>query len=318
MPADHLTTASPAKIAAAVLAVLAGADLESTATETRMSPVELADAVQLFQAAGLTALEQRSEWYQLAIEFAEERTAESAGAMYLGLRLDRLQDQGVVQGWWFLRKPPGWRLRVHTTDRTAVDRALRELVEERVIARWWSTIYEPETFAFGGPDGTAIAHELFCADSHGVLAYARRKAADRGRRELSLLLINALLREAGLDWFERGDVFGRVAAIRLAPPAEQTPAVEKLAPNVRTLLLVPRQADRRLLADTLTFAEPWLAAYEVAGQRLGDAAARGRLDRGLRAVLTHVLIFHWNRFGLSATTQGVLAHAAKAAFLPRS
>ncbi|MEV4477052.1 thiopeptide-type bacteriocin biosynthesis protein [Nonomuraea sp. NPDC049504] len=318
MPADHLTTASPAKIAAAVLVVLSGADLESTATETRMSPVELADAVQLFQAAGLTALEQRSEWYQLAIEFAEERTAESAGAMYLGLRLDRLQDQGVVQGWWFLRKPPGWRLRVHTTDRPAVDRALRELVEERVIARWWSTIYEPETFAFGGPDGTDIAHELFCADSHGVLAYARQKAADQGRRELSLLLINALLREAGLDWFERGDVFGRVAAIRPAPPGNQTSAVEKLAPNVRTLLLVPRQADRRLLADTLAFVEPWLAAYETAGQRLGDAAARGRLDRGLRAVLTHVLIFHWNRFGLSATTQGVLAHAAKAAFLPRS
>ncbi|WP_342742822.1 hypothetical protein [Nonomuraea jiangxiensis] len=68
----------------------------------------------------------------------------------------------------------------------------------------------------------------------------------------------------------------------------------------------------------MAFAEPWLAAYEMAGRRLGDAAARGRLDRGLRAVLTHVLISHWNRFGLSAMTQGVLAHAAKAAFLPWS
>jgi hypothetical protein len=38
----------------------------------------------------------------------------------------------------------------------------------------------------------------------------------------------------------------------------------------------------------------------------------------LRAILTHVVIFHWNRFGLSATSQGILARAATTALLPRS
>jgi hypothetical protein len=38
----------------------------------------------------------------------------------------------------------------------------------------------------------------------------------------------------------------------------------------------------------------------------------------VRAVLAHVLIFHWNRLGLSAAAQGILARAATAATLPRS
>ncbi|MFF0771855.1 thiopeptide-type bacteriocin biosynthesis protein [Nonomuraea wenchangensis] len=320
MSADHLTAASPAKIAAAVLAVLSGSDLEDAAAGIGMSAVELADAVRMYQAAGLAALGQQAdgEWYQLAIEFGHGSTSEMVAATQLGPRLDLLQSQGVVQGWWFLYKPPGWRLRLRTADHAAVDRTFRDLAEARAVARWWPTVYEPEAFAFGGPVGVDIVHELFCADSRGVLDYARQEAPGLGRRELSLLLINVLFREAGLDSFERGDVFSRVAEIRPAPSAGHFAAMEALAPKVRTLLQVPQQADRELLAGTMTFAEPWLAAYEVAGRRLGDAAARGRLDRGLRAVLTHVLIFHWNRFGLPATTQGVLAHVAKSAFLPRS
>lgn len=320
MPADHLTAASPARIAAAVLAVLSGSDLEDTAAGIGMSAVELADAAQMFQAAGLAALEQRtnSEWYQLAIEFADGSMSESVGAACLGPRLDLLQAQGVVKGWWFMRKPPGWRLRLRTTDRAAVDRTLRELAEARSIARWWSAIYEPETFAFGGPNGIDIVHELFCADSRGVLDYARKETPGLGRRELSLLLISALLREAGLDWFERGDVFQRVAEIRPAPSAGHASAMQALAPKMQALLQAAQQADSALLTGTMAFAEPWFIAYEVAGRQLGDAAAQGHLDRGPRAVLTHVLIFHWNRLGLSAAAQGVLAHAATAALLPRS
>ncbi|ABW14727.1 hypothetical protein Franean1_5369 [Parafrankia sp. EAN1pec] len=52
-------------------------------------------------------------------------------------------------------------------------------------------------------------------------------------------------------------------------------------------------------------------------ERRAGAAAQTHLGRGLRAILTHVLIFHWNRLGLSATSQAVLAHAAAAALLPR-
>lgn len=42
------------------------------------------------------------------------------------------------------------------------------------------------------------------------------------------------------------------------------------------------------------------------------------LTRGLRALLAHTVIFHWNRFGLPATTPGILARAATAIYLPDS
>jgi thiopeptide-type bacteriocin biosynthesis protein len=68
----------------------------------------------------------------------------------------------------------------------------------------------------------------------------------------------------------------------------------------------------------IAHAAPWLAAFRTAGRQLGDDATNGHLDRGLRAILTHVVIFHWNRFGLSAASQSILARAAATALLPRS
>jgi thiopeptide-type bacteriocin biosynthesis protein len=64
------------------------------------------------------------------------------------------------------------------------------------------------------------------------------------------------------------------------------------------------------------FAAPWVAIFRDAGRSLGEAASAGHLDRGVRHVLTHVVIFHWNRLGLPATTQGILSRAACEALLP--
>jgi thiopeptide-type bacteriocin biosynthesis protein len=61
---------------------------------------------------------------------------------------------------------------------------------------------------------------------------------------------------------------------------------------------------------------PWLDAFTDAGRDLGDSARAGELERGLRAVLAHLVIFHWNRFGLPAATQGILARATTAVYLP--
>nr|WP_143267114.1 lantibiotic dehydratase C-terminal domain-containing protein [Amycolatopsis thailandensis] len=53
----------------------------------------------------------------------------------------------------------------------------------------------------------------------------------------------------------------------------------------------------------------------TAGVDLGRLARVGTLRRGLRAVLSHHVIFHWNRIGLSYGTQAILAHAVKTAVL---
>ena len=66
-----------------------------------------------------------------------------------------------------------------------------------------------------------------------------------------------------------------------------------------------------------SYATAWLEAFQTAGHQLGTAAANGTLQRGLRALLTHIVIFHWNRLGLSASTQAILAQAAQQACLPQ-
>ncbi|WP_261558878.1 thiopeptide-type bacteriocin biosynthesis protein [Frankia tisae] len=322
MPADHLIVTSPYGLAAGVLAVLAGADLEVTAANSALDPIDLDEAVEVFQAAGLAALERSAEHacYQVRVQFPDWSAAEAVGATGLGPRLDRLQASGEIEGWWFLRKYPCWRLRLPGADRGAVDRVLDELTDTGVVARWWPTVYEPETAAFGGAAGMDVAHDLFCADSRGVLDYVRHDAPGLGRRELSILLLGGLLRAAGLDVFECGDVFDRVARLRPTPAEADAARIERLAQNVRALLSIPDLPTSELFTSggPVEHAAPWLAAFQTAGRRLDDAAARGGLDRGVRAIMTHVLIFHWNRFGLSAASQGILARAATTALLPRS
>ncbi|MFI6100786.1 thiopeptide-type bacteriocin biosynthesis protein [Lentzea sp. NPDC051213] len=325
MPADHLSTnrtTAPADLAAAVLAVLAGTDPGTVATRHALDPDDLDDAVRTYQVAGLTALERQAEgsWYQVRVQFTDWSAAEVAGATALGPALDRLRAAGAVAGWWFLRKHPCWRLRLSHADTAAVDGVLDELTGTGVIERWWPTVYEPETAAFGGTAGMGTVHDLFCADSAGVLDYLRQDTPGLGRRELSILLLSGLMRAARLDTFECGDVFERVARLRPAPAETDTARIGKLAENVRVLLSIPNLAESELFTPggPVGHAAPWLAALRTAGEQLGHDAGNGRLDRGLRAILTHVVIFHWNRFGLSATSQGILARAAATALLPRS
>ncbi|WP_433228843.1 thiopeptide-type bacteriocin biosynthesis protein [Actinomadura formosensis] len=329
MPADHLTEAEPSELASGTLAVLAGTDLHAAATGHNLDSADLSEAVQVYMAAGYAALERRAEqrWCQVLVEFPDWEQAESIAAARLGPRLDALQRQGVIDGWWFLRKHPCWRLRLRRTvtpehlyadAHEQIAKALTDLAEAKLIKGWRTSVYEPEYAAFGGSTAMWIVHDLFCADSRGVLDYARHESPAVGRRELSIILLYALLQGAGLDWFENGDVFHRVARLRPSPQEPIAPdAVDNLCDSVRALIYAAAQPTDPLpaLNDAAEYATVWRDAFRASGRLLAAAAATGRLDRGLRAVLTHVVIFHWNRLGLSATTQGILARAATAAFL---
>jgi len=230
-------------------------------------------------------------------------------------RLDAMAGNCTPVGWWFLRKHPEWRVRIYDADPAAVHALLDKMQADEIIAGWQPGIYEAEAHAFGGPLGMGIAHDLFCADSHVVLDYARMDSPPVGRRELSVLLISATLAAARLDWFERGDVLARVAGMRPAPPGDSQARLAELAGQLRPLLAIPAEKVA-YPGSPVAFASDWLAAFTDAGRRYADAAADRALTRGLRAVLPHAVIFHWNRLGLSATAQGILATAARDACLP--
>jgi thiopeptide-type bacteriocin biosynthesis protein len=315
MPPDYLT-AHPSQMADAVRAVLAGDDLHATAVGLSMETADLEDAVCAYHAAGAAALAHRADrWHSVRVRFSDWNSSERTMAIVLAPALDQITTSATPLRWWFLRKHPHWRIRLLDGHAATISRLLDDLASSGTIADWQPALYEPEITAFGGPSGMDIAHELSCADSRSTLEYARCDTPPVGRRELSILLINAMMTAAGLDWFERGDVFGRIAGMRPGPSEGEADRTAQLIVQLRSLLTVPV---RSILADSGTgrVAQPWLCAFEKAGRRFRDSADLCLLTRGTRAILAQTVIFHWNRVGLSATTQGILARAATAVYLP--
>ncbi|OKI49349.1 hypothetical protein A6A27_35030 [Micromonospora sp. CB01531] len=241
-----------------------------------------------------------------------------AVATTLARQLAEAERYGVIAAWFFIRKMGWWRLRYQPgpdepmeAATAAITASLAYLRAEDSVGQWVPVIYEPEVHAFGGLDGMRVAHQLFHHDSRSVLEYRCGAAGERDRRkELSLLLGTALLRAAGLEWFEQGDVLARVVAAR---PVDQPPTrPAQLAAVVARFLAVDTSPDSPLFnGGTLAFAGDWMAGFRTAGAALGDLARTGRLTRGLRAVLAYHVLFAWNRIGLRYDEQHALASTAR-------
>ena len=246
-------------------------------------------------------------WHQHNIEFHSPEAANRALIESIAPALNAAQ----LDSWWFVRKSP-LKLRYRAAaPATAVTDVLTALVEDGNATSWCSGIYEPETKAFGGDRAMDIAHTLFHTDSHHLPRYASQPGK-LGARETTVLLASALLRGAGQDRFEQGDVWNRLAAQRRGIdhtlPADfekQTQLRDAIAQlmNARTEMLCAS-------GNPLYGFDAWLAAFSTAGSALAHLARHGQLQRGLRAVLTHHLIFHANRAGLSLADQATIARLA--------
>ncbi|MGC4939275.1 thiopeptide-type bacteriocin biosynthesis protein [Kribbella sp. DT2] len=247
-------------------------------------------------------------WRQVTIGFTDYTSAEQTVATHLQPMMD-----AASHSWWFIRKAPVWRLRyLPTATNPAVHdpihQGLEALQTTGQISSWTETIYEPELHAFGGPDAMTTAHQLFCHDSHHILTHS---TGQQHRREHTILIVTALLRAAGQDWYEQGDVWARVADNR--PLQAPDPCAHELAPAVRRFMTVDTRPGSLLTAPSGQLADitAWIQDVHTAGASLSGLHQHGRLQRGLRAVLAHHILFHWNRLGLTYKTQSTLAHAAR-------
>ncbi|MFG1740251.1 methyltransferase, FxLD system [Micromonospora chalcea] len=244
-----------------------------------------------------------SRWRQVNLSFASWRAAEEYAATRLAPALAVAEDDGVTAAFWFIRKTETWRLRLLPggqlnrfywllADITADDH-IRDVVEP---------VYRPEAYAFGGDHAMTIAHTLFHADSRHILGHLA--AGGDHRRELGVLLATRLMRAAGLEFSEQGDVWHQVAARRHQPQAP-TPSPGLIA-AVQRLLTAGDDAPRSPLSAT----PQWSRAHEQAGRDLGFLDRHGTLTRDLRGVLTHHILFLFNRLGISAADTWHLATAA--------
>ncbi|MFD9817426.1 thiopeptide-type bacteriocin biosynthesis protein [Streptomyces violascens] len=310
----------------AVLDVLAGQEVTDVAHQAGLEPSDLANAVEVFQQAGHEALAKqaaRTDWWQVYVEFSDWGAAERTAVAHLLPLVCRWEESNTINGWWFTRKHPCWRLRLHIQPelqtRLAVGCALDRLVEEGHLRRWWPGIYEPETAAFGGLASMTAAHYLFVADSREILSLTTRNDVSLGRRELSILLCTVMMRAARLEWYEMGDVWQRVISEEQRASYDGMPnqQVHALAEQLRTLLLADTAPDGPALASggPMEPVTPWANAFRDTGFALAEAVRFGSLDRGLRRVLALHVIFHWNRLGLSMGQQSALAWAARTAIL---
>ncbi|WEH16438.1 thiopeptide-type bacteriocin biosynthesis protein [Streptomyces sp. VNUA24] len=305
----------------AVLAALTGTALAEAASQAQTSPEHLAETTEHYRGTGRSALDpQLGSWHQVNIEFTDYPTAEQPFRTYL---LPALRT-GPIGTWWFVRKHPCWRLRVQPGPGTRMEDAVAHLTEvldstlsRGVAKRWWSSLYEPETIAFGGTHGMTIAHTLFHTDSVGVLDYHQHMADSTsgllGPKETSLLVTTLLLRAAGLEWGEQGDVWGQVETRRPLPTDVHPDQVSSMVALVRRLLTL--DAGPALTDGPLTPLGNWVTGLEHCGRALADAARAGKLQLGLRGILARHILFHWNRMGFTTRQQAIWARAARETIL---
>ncbi|GAA2046469.1 hypothetical protein GCM10009839_58520 [Catenulispora yoronensis] len=322
MPAHRLTRVTQPVNDSAIGEALAGQPLAAVADRHHLNVAELAEAVEIYRAAGRHALLQQTSttWHQVYVQFINWGAAEFAASEHLAPILRRAEAEGRLAAWWFMRKHPYWRLRLKPGPAGGdlpADFAteLHSLTQAKQIAAWHTGIYEAETAAFGG--FSDVAHDLFTADSSAIIDLLRPPGIPLGRRELSALLISTLFRSARLEWYEQGDVWSRVCAERPLPDDVPQDKITHMGNGLRQLLRTDTSADGPLFgaAGSLQAAADWVDAFRTAGLALGTAARSGTLQRGLREVMSYLVIFHWNRLGLPARTQSILAGAAKSAIL---
>ncbi|MFD4943554.1 methyltransferase, FxLD system [Streptomyces sp. NPDC058409] len=252
-------------------------------------------------------------WRQANLWCDTWQAAEQMAIKHLGPLLTEAEESGDIAAWWFIRKRESWRLRVlpcDGRDATAVlGRLTSTLTERAAIRSAEGVIYESETRRFGGPEAMRAAHGLFHADSRHILAHLAHEGDDH-RRELGVRLATRMMLAAGQDLYEQGDVWAQVAEHRGDDESDPSPAT--LA-AVQMLITARSDTDD----SPLTLAPDWPAAFEDTGRTLADLARHGQLTRGLRAVLTDHLLFAFNRLGISAAHQNVLATAASRAIFHR-
>jgi thiopeptide-type bacteriocin biosynthesis protein len=291
----------------AVEAVLAGVAPADAARVSGVAEIEIGPAVERFLAAGRAVLAREADpWWYVRIDTTDVRT--------MVLAVERaLADAPAT--WWFLRKHDGVEhVRLRVRPRSEAD-GLAPLLAD--LGATTELVYEPEVALFGGPEGMEASHDLFHADSSMLARWWARHTDDEGDlRTVSLAVIDRMVLLAGLDGYERWDLWQRVATLRPWPEGMLRPAVERNRDAAGRLLA----QDWSTLADRLgePVADEWVATLARPARQLAALDRAGALGRGLRSVLATHVTFHWNRLGFSAAVQAGLARLASEATAPQA
>ncbi len=214
---------------------------------------------------------------------------------------------------WFVRKPPGLRLRLGgrrlpVDIEPRVQRLLDDLTRSGVVRQAFGSVYEPESFSLGGPACVDLVHRYFSQDTTAWLewrALHTERPLPFTREVLSLAVMVDLVQRCVGPREEIWDVWCNVASAhapcptRLDVPAIGLAELESMGgPRLRPVL------------------ERHVQAHTELAQGLELRWREGRLGVGRRALLATLAAFHWNRYRIEGPTIARLADAMVRAYDP--
>jgi thiopeptide-type bacteriocin biosynthesis protein len=258
-------------------------------------------------------------WLQVNVDLGGPRVKglEGARAVFRELRplLRTWRCRGHLGCFFFVRKPPGVRLRFLASDpsRQILPRLrgrLSRLERLGFIRRFFPSVYEPEVRLFGGAEAMNLIHAYFDVDTDAWLELDRLGTPGcrvLSGEVLSLAVMNDLFAAVLADSGEVWDVWCNVGELRPALK-EDPPAMTILM--IRDVLPLVTPAERRVLRR-------YTRANHTLARGLVRLWNRGVLSCGVRGILPFIATFHFNRHGLDLSQQSRLVGGMVAAWSPR-
>lgn len=224
----------------------------------------------------------------------------------------RMQAATEPTSLWFVRKPPGLRVRVRDDARETetLAQVVAGLRDDGLVAASSASVYEPEARRFGGARAMELVHAFFHVDSRAFIAWHVKRAEARLSPTVASLAVVTTLFDrllAGAS-SEIWDAWANLAALHGIPHRN---------PTARPL---PPPTIAQIQAIAADHEADVLAAYDRGCTALADGIAALRRDSdfhvGLRAFAADVAMFHWNRWGLIRAERVALCEGALAALDP--
>ncbi len=262
----------------------------------------------------------QARWMQVnvALHRHESSVLASARALFRQLSMvlaDWKPGEGIDR-FFFVRKPPDVRLRFLLGDKgetlpAKLESILSALMRDGFVDDYFPSVYEPETFQFGGREGTDLVHGYFEADSRAwieldLLAAQGRRTIPTGDLVLGVMndLFSRTLSCNSEVWDAWCNLESLVHSSREIPPT----AMEALPID---------SIYRRALGPEARIIRDYIRANQEISAGLQELWREGKLRCGLRALLPFIAMFHFNRHGLDAAGQAVLAEAMTRAWNPK-